>query len=381
MNESLQDITHIKDIKGKKILIRSSLNVPITKEGILLNEFRLDKTLHSIKYLRDYGAKIIVVGHLGRDEHISIKPVYNYLKNHISIDFVDDIVGEKAKEKIEKMGDGDVLLLENLRRNKGEVENSEEFAKELASLADIYVNDCFSTSHREHASIVGVPKFLPSYIGLLFKDELENLEIARNPEHPALFILGGAKFATKQPLVEKFLDVYDHVFVTGALANDFFKAQGFEMGKSIVSEPAVNVDDLLSNPKIILPKDVVVLTENGQSVVKNPNELNETDMINDSGPSTQMLLEPIIQKAKFILWNGPIGDYQLGFIEGTKEIITMIANSNAKSVVGGGDTMALISRFGFDKVFTFGSTAGGAMLEFLLNGTLPAIKAIEEGKK
>lgn len=379
--EQLKDITSIDNLKGKRVLIRSSLNVPITKEGVLLDAFRLEKALQSIEYLRDKGAKVIILGHLGRDANVSLEPVFNFFKKKMDITFSKELVGESVEQKVNEMNDGDVLLLENLRGNNGEVENSLHFAESLAKLGDIYVNDAFSTSHRDHASIVSIPQFLPSYIGLLFKDELKNLEYARSPEHPALFILGGAKFATKQPLVEKFLEIYDHVFVTGALANDFFKAQGYNVGRSIVSEPAVNVDELLKNEKVIIPHDVVVLTEDGKSFVKKPSEVLDTDMINDSGPETQKALRPIIENAKFILWNGPIGDYQLGFIEGTKEVVSMIANSDAESVVGGGDTMSLITKFGFDKAFTFGSTAGGAMLAFLLDGTLPAIEALKKAQK
>lgn len=380
MGNDLPCITDVDDIKGKKVLLRASLNVPITKDGVLLDAFRLEKAFKTINYLKTKGAKVIIIGHLGRDSNVSLEPVFSYFKKNADVNFVHDIVGDMAKKAVSEMKDGDILLLENVRQDDGEKENSLHFAESLASLGDIYVNDCFSASHRDHASIVSIPQFLPSFIGILFKEELDNLEYARNPKHPALFILGGAKFATKQPLVEKFLEIYDHVFVTGALANDFFKAQGYNVGRSIVSEPAVNVDNLLNNKKIILPIDVVVLNESGESFAKKPDELDDGDMINDSGPETIRMLAPIIKDAKFVLWNGPTGDYQLGFIEGTKELVSLIADSDTESVVGGGDTMSLITKFGLDKAFTFGSTAGGAMLAFLLDGTLPGIEAIKNSK-
>jgi len=374
----VRDIKDIKNLKGKRVLVRASLNIPFSKGGVILDDFRLQKALPTIKYLHEKGARVIMCGHLGRDAHMTLAPIFHYLQKHIEhIQFAHDVVGPSVNNAVGNMNDGDVLLLENLRRCDGETANDLQFAEELARLADIYVNDAFSASHREHASIVGVPFFLPAYAGKLFKSEYEELQYARNPEHPALFILGGAKFETKQPLVEKFLTIYDHVFVTGALANDFFLAEGYPVGRSLVSDPPVNVKHLLKNSKVLIPKDVMVLTIDGEKVVKKPEEVEVGDMINDSGPETIKMLEPIIKQAKFILWNGPLGDYQLGFIEGTKSLIELISRTNPDSVVGGGDTMSLITKFGYDKQFSFCSTAGGSMLEFLLKGTIPGIEAIE----
>lgn len=377
MRGLLKDITEVRNITGKRILLRTSLNVPLNKEGLLLDAFRLKKALTTIQYLRKRGARVIICGHIGRDPHASLKPIFDCMRDLVpGIKFAEAVVGPHVRTLVKCMKDGDVIMLENVRREHGETENDETFAKELASTADIFVNDAFADSHREHASIIGVPKFLPSYAGLLFKKEADRLTRARNPEHPALFILGGAKFETKQPLVEKFLSIYDHVFVAGALANDFFAAEGLEVGRSLVSSPPADVKHLLHNPKIILPSDVVVLTHDGRKVVKKPDEVEAGDMINDSGPATLKLLEPIIKNARFILWNGPLGEYQLGFIDGTKGIIEIVARSNAESIVGGGDTMSLIEKYGLEDAFTFCSTAGGAMLEFLLNGSIAGSEAI-----
>ena len=374
----LRGIKELKNLKGKRVLVRASLNVPFSKEGVLLDDFRLQKTLPTIEYLREHGARVIVCGHLGRDAHMTLGPIFHYLQKHIDgIQFAHDVTGPSVTNAVGNLNDGDVLLLENLRRCDGETANDLQFAEELADLADIYVNDAFSVSHREHASIVGIPFFLPAYAGMLFKDEYDQLQYARDPEHPALFILGGAKFETKQPLVEKFLTIYDHVFVTGALANDFFAAGGHSVGRSLVSDPPVNVKHLLTHPKILLPQDVMVLTIEGEKVVKKPEEVEDGDMINDAGPETMKMLEPIIKQAKFILWNGPLGDYQLGFVDGTKSLVELISRTKPDSVVGGGDTMSLITKFGYDKQFSFCSTAGGSMLEFLLKGTIPGIMALE----
>lgn len=378
MKRDFQDISQIKNLKGKKVLLRASLNAPVGSNGELFDKFRLKKALISIKYLQEHKAKTIIIGHIGRGTDVSLEPVFKYFQKYINLKYIDDIVGEEANSAVNEMKSGDIILLKNLRSEEGETKNDLTFAEKLSSLADIYVNDCFPVSHREHASVISVPKFLPSYSGLVFKEEFERLKIAEKPEHPALFILGGVKFSTKQILVEKFLDIYDHIFITGALANDFFKAKGYNVGRSVVSDPPINVNYLLSNKKIILPEDVVVLTKNGEKVTKDLDDVSDTDMIADTGPKTIEKLKPIILNAKFILWNGPTGYYEGGFVHATKNLAEIISKSDANSIVGGGDTMSLIIKFGFGEAFSFCSTAGGAMLEFLLNGTLPAIEVLSK---
>jgi phosphoglycerate kinase len=249
-------------------------------------------------------------------------------------------------------------------------------AEDLANLADIYVNDAFPVSHREHASIVSLPKKLPGYIGFQFKKEIDNLSKAFNPEHPFLFILGGAKFETKINLVRKFLDLADKVFLGGALVNSVFKRMGYEVGVSLVDDGMLNLDFVLNNPKIILPRDVSVRGPVGDGV-KLPTEVRKDKNILDIGDETLGDLVAEVGRAKYILWNGPLGNYEKGFDMMTKKTAEAIANSGATTIVGGGDTLAVIESLGIMDKFTFVSSGGGAMLDFLANGTLPGLEALE----
>jgi phosphoglycerate kinase len=274
------------------------------------------------------------------------------------------------------MQNGQILLLENLRRDPREASNDEGFAKELASLADIYVDDAFAAAHREHASMVGVPKFLPHYAGLLLRDEVEHIDAARMPKHPSFAILGGAKFETKAPLISLLLERYDKVFITGALANDVFKARGLEVGVSLISKELPK-QEVLDNPHFIAPIDVTVERPDKQARTKKPEEVKPDEKIVDIGPDTLALLAPIIQSASFILWNGPTGLYEDGYVHWSHAIAERISESNAQKVLGGGDTIAVIEKTAIPQnTLGFLSTGGGAMLEYLLKGTLPAIEAL-----
>jgi len=367
----------IESLNGKKVLIRLDLNVPING-GEIADDFRIRKSMPTLQYLIRNKAKVIAISHL-EDVYSkgggasSLRPVYEYLKDKIDIAFASNI--DEAREMSEGLEEGSVLLLENLRFDEREKQNDDGFAKELAELAEIYVNESFSVSHRMHASIVGVPKYLPSYAGELFVSEVDNLSRALNPEHPFVFILGGAKFETKLPLIEKYLKVADYVVVAGALANDFFKAKGYEIGHSTVYGQ-MNIDNLVNDPKIILPSDVIVWTAEGASI-KKPDEVLPAESIEDIGPQSLADLEPILKGAEFILWNGPLGNYEKGFRDRTLELAEMIGSSKAFSIVGGGDTTAVISEINTDNKFGFVSTGGGAMLEFLEKGTLPGIEALK----
>ncbi|MBL7045452.1 MAG: phosphoglycerate kinase [Parcubacteria group bacterium] len=361
----MKGLNEIGDIRGKRVVVRAGLNVPV-KDGKVVNDFRIRKMLPTLEYLSNAGARVIVIGHIGREGKESMLPVCTELNKYLKVLFGVDEIG--------KIGDGDVVLLENLRQEVGEVENDEEFAKRLASLADIYVNDAFSASHREHASIVGVPKFLPSYAGLQFEQEIRELNKAREPQSPSLFIIGGAKFQTKVPLMEKFLNVYDTVFVGGAIVNDFFKAKGFEVGKSKISETATNLNVYLD--KVMLPSDVTVVN-GGQQNEKKPEDVLAGDKIVDIGSKTLGELKKIISEARFILLNGPLGPYEDGFDFYTEEVVKSITESLAYSVVGGGDTIASIQKLNIEDKISFVSTGGGAMLQFLSEGTLPGIEALK----
>jgi 3-phosphoglycerate kinase len=353
-----------KKLHGKRILLRLDLDVPIHLEGYVTEDFRLQRCLPTVRYLKEAGAKVIIIGHIGSDGEESLKPVAQWFdKNLPQTGFVPSL---ELKEVLDTMYAGNVLMLENLRRLPGEKGNDEAFAKQLAKLGDIYVNDSFATSHRKHASIVGLPKFLPSYMGLNLEQEVEQLSKAFQPQHPFLFILGGAKFDTKGPLVEKFLQLADTVFISGALANSFYKARGDEVKKSLVDENLDLVKPFLGNPKIILPDDLVWKDEK----------------ILDAGSKAVEQLKKLISEARFILWNGPLGNFEDGFTQATDEAAKAVAASGAFSVIGGGDTIASIEKLNLLDKFGFVSTGGGAMLDFLANnGKLPGLEALENCKK
>ena len=368
----MQDIREEKNLKGKRVLVRVGINMPI-ENGEVTNLFRIESILETIQFLKNEEAKIILIGHFGRS-HSTIEPVYSALKERMELSFVPEIVGEKVVTHISRMENGDIVLLENVRLDKREYENNDTFAKELASLADIFVNEAFSASHRMHTSLVGVPKFLPSFAGIHLQEEVRMLSKARAPKSPSLFVLGGAKFETKLPLVEKFSDIYETIFICGALANDFFKAKGFEVGESQLS--GVDVSRLLIKKHIYIPSDVVVIS-GGEKSVKKPSDVEKEERIVDAGPETLKELSGKISDAKSILWNGPLGEYEKGSSEGTDKLTQLISDSNAESIVGGGDTVAAIANLKLENSYTFLSTGGGAMLQFLLEGTLPAIEALD----
>lgn len=371
----LRDIRTAKQLKGARVLLRTSLNVPL-EDGVVANDFRLARALPTMTYLREQGARTIMVGHIGREQDETLMPVFSYLKERFPLKFIDIKDEEAVQSAVESMQDGDVLLLENVRSVEGETKNDVAFVSFLASLADMYVNDAFAASHREHASVAGVPKRLPSYAGIQLQTEVAELASALSPKKPALFILGGAKFETKRPLIEKFLDVYEHIFVGGALANDFFKAQGLEVGCSLVSEERVEMATLLGNKRIMVPIDVVVANNDGVRTLKEPHEIGRDESILDAGPKS---VEDILEHAKdaaFILWNGPLGNYEHGFNEQTEMLAEGLAKLKVPIVVGGGDTVAAISKLNLFDKFSFVSTGGGAMLEYLEHGTLPGIEAL-----
>ncbi len=373
----VKKISDETNLKGKYVLLRSSLNVPV-EDGKVVNQFRIVRAIPTIKHLLDQGARVILIGHIGRDPKETLKPVADVLAESFPVKWAGLIKGDVVDRMRLELKDGEILMLENLRSDERETKNDSTFAAELASMADVYVDDAFDAAHRAHTSMVGIPPLLPSYVGINFCMEYEELKHTLKPEHPSLFILGGAKFETKMPLVEKFLNSYDHIFIGGALANDFFKAKGLEVGKSLVSEIDLSDSDLLKNEKIIIPVDVVVEGPNGKRTIA-PNEVEVDEIILDAGPETIKLLSLYTRGAKTILWNGPLGNYEDGFEGGTVALAKLVAESGAYSVVGGGDTVAAIESLGLSGQFGFMSTGGGAMLEFLEHGTLVAIDALKAG--
>jgi phosphoglycerate kinase len=355
---SVRDIPVFENIP---ILVRAALNVPVAN-GKVTNTYRLRRALPTIRFLAERGARVVLISHIGERAGETLAPVAEALGNLITgVSFCPDTTGARARAAVRELAPGHILVLENLRRDRGEVTNDHAFARELATLGDFFVQDSFDTCHRPHASIVGVPEILPSYAGLLLEDEVRELSQALTPKHPALAVIGGMKFSTKEAVLDKLLTLYDHVFVGGALANDFLKASGKNVGKSLVS----NTDErtlkkLLENPKLIVPVDSVF----------------EKKGIVDHGAGTAALLADLAQQAKTILWNGPLGNYENGFVAATDAFAQAVAASSAYSVVGGGDTIAAIENLGLLPRFSFVSTGGGAMLQFLAAGTLPGIEAL-----
>jgi len=371
--QKLSDLSKT-ELSGKYVLLRGSLNVPL-RDGQVFDDYRLQQLFPTISFLKDAGAKIILIGHIGRELTDTLRPVYEYLENKLPISWGGRVDSKEFAEARAELRDGEVLLAENIRQDVREVENHIGLTELLASLAEVYVNDAFADSHREHASIYGVAKLLPAYAGLAFADEVEELSRALEPESPSLFILGGAKFETKMPLLEKYLDIYDHIFVGGALLNDMLLAEGCEVGKSLVSDVSLQGQEWLNNPKLIKVIDVVVRSEAGQRICA-VSEVRSEEMIIDIGPETVAALAPIITEAKTVLWNGPLGLYESGAEGSTHAVAKLLASSTAFSVIGGGDTVAAIADLGVADKLGFVSTAGGAMLTFLEKGTLPGLEVL-----
>lgn len=329
-----------EEIKDKKFIVRLDLNVPV-QDGIVRDDFRIISSLPTLNFIHSHGGKIVVIAHCeaNKGESCTLDAATAELKKHIP----------------------DIEVRPNLREHEGEKTNDPVFAEELAVLGDIYVNDAFSVSHREHTSIVGIPKLLPSYAGFQLEKEIIHLQQAFNPTHPFVFILGGAKFETKIPLIEKFLDKADTIFIGGALANDLLKAAGTDVKKSLVSKDAPDLSKYVNHPKIIPITDTIW----------------DNEAIVDIGMQTIESVCEKIKDAKFVVWNGPIGFTEAGFSAGTTRIAQAITQSQAISIIGGGDTLSALKDTGYLEHFTFVSTGGGATLDFLANGTLPGIEVLK----
>ncbi|MBI5003765.1 phosphoglycerate kinase [Candidatus Kaiserbacteria bacterium] len=367
-----------EELDGKYVLLRAGLDVPLDKHGDVADLFRVERAAQTILHLRERGAKVIVISHIGRDPETTNESVARALKAHVPIFYVPDILGMQAQYARSNMKNGDVLLLENLRTDPREIANDPEFAQELAAFGNLYVDDAFSVVHRAHASIVGIPQYIPGYAGILVREEVERLKEARAPISPNVAILAGAKFETKEPLIKLLLETYDHVFVGGALANDIFKARGLPVGISLISE-GIPGPEVLEHPKLLIPSDVTVERPDKQAYVKKIGDVSADERIVDMGPDSLALLAPLVASAKFILWNGPTGMYDHGYGAWTDRVAEMIARSDAQAVLGGGDTVAAIQQAHIQlNEHIFLSTGGGAMLEYLLKGTLPGIEALNK---
>lgn len=377
----MRSVRDIEVLENIPVLLRTSLNVPV-ENGTVTNAFRLKSALPTINYLRERYARVILISHISGKGTETLQPMHEAMKEWIPhIAFCPVSVGEEARAAVRALRPGGVLMLENLRRNAGEEKNDHDFAKELASLADVFVQDSFDVCHREHASVVGVPALLPSYAGLTVEAEVAALSKALKPAHPAVAIIGGAKFSTKEPVLNALLKSYDHVVVAGALANDFLMAKGYAVGASLVSsEGQDHIKELLKDKRLVVPVDVIVAPpkakrDAGRTCMAN--EVQAGEAILDVGPHTAAALVELVNKSKTVLWNGPLGLFEDGFMDGTRTLARAIANVETHSILGGGDTIAAVEELGLEKEFSFVSTGGGAMLDFLAYGTLPGIKALK----
>ena len=392
--KSVEDL----NLAGKKVLVRCDFNVPMNDKGEITDDIRIKSALPTIKYILDNGGKAIIMSHLGRPKgeakaEFSLKTIAKRLSELLGKDvtFADDdnVVSEKTKNIVDEMKDGEVVLLQNTRYRKEETKNGEDFAKELAGLGDLYVNDAFGTAHRAHASNVGVSSLLPSAVGYLVKKEIDIMGKAMaKPEKPFIAILGGAKVSDKIGVIENLLDIVDTIIIGGGMVFTFLKAQGLEIGTSLIEEDKIDLaKDILKKAKeknvdFLLPTDVVVAKE-----FKNDTDFKTVDVENmpndmmglDVGPKSVELFSEAIKNAKTVVWNGPMGVFEMSnFANGTKQVAKAMAESDAVTIIGGGDSAAAVEQTGLDDKMTHISTGGGASLEFFEGKKLPGIEAIQD---
>jgi len=384
-----------EELSGKRVLVRVDFNVPI-KNGVITDDRRIREALPTIKYLMEKGAKVILVSHLGRpkgfQDDLRLDPVAKRLSELLGkpVKKLNDCIGEEVEKEVANMNPGDVVLLENIRFYKEEEANDPEFAKKLAKLADLYVNDAFGTAHRAHASTAGVANYIPGVAGLLMKKEIEIMGKAlENPDRPFVCILGGAKVSDKIGVIQNLVNKVDVLLIGGGMMFTFLKAMGYEIGKSIVEEDKLDLAKDLMNlakekgVKFVLPVDAVVvkeIKEDAPTTVKDVDKFDKDDIGVDIGPKTIDLFREEIMKAKTIIWNGPMGIFEIpAFANGTKKVAEAIAeNKNCVSIVGGGDTAAAVQLFGLEEKFTHISTGGGASLEFLEGKVLPGVAVLQD---
>jgi phosphoglycerate kinase len=389
----------IKDlnIKGKRVFIRVDFNVPLDENLNITDDRRIRSALPTINYAIDEGSKVIVASHLGRpkgpDKRYSLASVARRLQRLIKkeVTFLHDCVGPKVEEAVSKMSEGDIILLENLRFHKGEEDNSEEFSKALAKLADYYVNDAFGAAHRRHASIVGITKFLPSAAGFLLQKEIDYLQgVVNHPVRPFVAILGGAKVSGKIDVIRNLEDKVDKVIVGGGMAYTFLKAMGYNVGDSLVENDMLELANEIRNGviskgiKFYLPVDCVIaqsIEPGAETKLVTTQEIPNGWKAVDIGPASVKLFSEALESAKTILWNGPMGVFEVdAFSRGTFAIAHSVADAYALTIVGGGDTDLAVSRAGVSESISFISTGGGAALELLEGKDLPGLEALTDKK-
>ena len=382
-----------KNIKGLKVLVRCDLNVPI-RNGKVLDDFRIKKLIPTIDYLRNQGAKIILITHLGepkgRDLSFSVRPVAKRLWELVQgrLKFVNDTIGKRVEKEIDEMKEGDIIVLENLRFYKEEEQNDDDFSRSLARLGDIFVQDAFGACHRNHSSIVGITKYIDSFPGLLLEEEIRVLSDALvSPDRPLVSIVGGFKVSSKIKVIKSLLDKSDYLLLGGRVANSLLISKGLYVKDLLSSEEEelmeVAKEINLTDPKLQLPIDGVMGLTNfdeDYSRIGGIGSIRKEEDVYDIGPETIEKYKNILSTAKTIIWNGPLGYFEKEkFSKGTEEIAKMIGQINREvfSIVGGGETVEAIQKLGIENQFDHISTGGGAMLDFIAGKELPGIKALE----
>ena len=383
-------------VEGKRVLLRVDFNVP-TNNGSITESSRIEKVLPTIKFLINKKAKIIIISHIGRPKgkivpRLTLKPIAQKLSNYLdqNVVFLNESIGLKAIQNSKKIANGEILLLENLRFNKEEELNTKSFAKELSKIGDIYINEAFSCSHRKHASICEITKHIDSFAGKQLIEEINTIKmLIDDAKKPVSCIVGGSKISTKIGLLTNLIQKMETIVIVGAMANNFIKHKGYNIGKSMFEENQENLlEDIIKKSKknncnLVLPQDVVVSkNHNSKGQLKNLDKVNDTDLILDIGEKTIQNIFKIIDESKTILWNGPAGYFEVKeFSVGSNKIAQKISENTKNkfliSIAGGGDTVSAINKFGCSDGFTYISTAGGAFLELLEGKVLPGIKALE----
>lgn len=384
-----------KDLDSKKVLIRVDFNTPV-KDGKVTDNTRIVAALPTIKYLLDKGASLVVMTHLGRPKgekkaEFSLKPVRDEFEKLLGkkVSLASDVIGDDVKKEVESLKKGDVLLLENVRFYKGEEANDMDFAKTLASYGDLYFNDAFGTAHRAHASTEGVAHFLPSYAGFLIEKEIKFMSpLLEKPEHPFVALIGGSKVSSKISVLESLSKTCDTIVIGGGMAYTFLKVQGHSVGKSLVEDDYIETaKSFLESTKkrgvkVILPLDHLCASEfneNADAVYVDSLDIPSDLMGLDIGKKTVSEIKGAIESAKTVCWNGPMGVFEFEkFSHGTEEVAKALSESDAITVVGGGDSVAAVNKFHLSDKISHVSTGGGASLEFLEGKTLPGIKALED---
>ena len=381
------------DVRGKKVLLRCDFNVPIDSNGDIQDDFRIRQTLPTIKYLVEKKAKIILMSHLGkpegkRIESLSLAPIRKKLADYLGtpVALAKDCIGKEAEKSVKKLKEGDIVLLENLRFHSGEEANDPKFVKELAKLGDVYVNDAFSACHRKHASIFGLAQVLPSAAGLLLEKEVKILSrVLENPWRPFCAVIGGAKISTKIKVIKQFLEKADNVLIGGKIAEPILIVKKMCIGRPWPEEEvAREIENLdLTSTRLHLPIDAAISPDpSGKIYIRQaaPGKTRKDELLLDIGDETIGFFSQIIKDAKMILWAGPMGYFENpAFEKGTREVAqAIVRNINAYKIVGGGDTLFAVSKFGLADKFDHVSTGGGAMLIFLGGEALPGLQVLEK---